>query len=567
MMKFAPGLPVVLVGVAVVIAQPQISHALSAAEVAKVARNITVRVDSQAPGSGVIIKQDGDIYTVLTAAHVVGSEDTYEVVTPDRARHPITNTTIQRLPNVDLALIQFSSSQSYKVAEVGNAQQISAGMPCYVAGFPGKTAAINEVVYNFTAGQITANAARPLRDGYGLVYSNATLPGMSGGAVLDSQGQLIGIHGRADTTPQAQNPNLNPDIYVKTGFNLGIPINTFLQKAEDAKLELGFATPPPKPAAPTSVDQALVEAGQALGQGESSKAVSKFNQVLGSDRKAVALHGRGLAQYQRGNYAEALADLNHAIAIDPYNALFFNSRGSVYLAQALRPNQNLHSGASRAVRDFSEALKLNPQDSNAYNNRGLANFYTGARAYAIDDFNQALRLEPGLAKAYKNRGFTRWLEQDIRGAILDLKQALTIDPTYAQAYQTRGRLQFRQGEVAQALADYDQAIQFKPKEGETYIYRGIARYENSEVPGAIQDWQAAIKASPEESAGAHLLIGATLLAQGRENEALQKLKTARQLERTWTNKGFLSQMLGKRLLKDATLLLEHPKAQAILKSR
>lgn len=150
---------------------------------------------------------------------------------------------------------------------------------------------------------------------------------------------------------------------------------------------------------------------------------------------------------------------------------------------------------------------------------------------------------------------------------MDLKQALTIDPTYAQAYQTRGRLQFRQGEVAQALADYDQAIQFKSKEGETYIYRGIARYENSEVPGAVQDWQAAIKASPEESAGAHLLIGATLLTQGRENEALQKLKTARQLERTWTNKGFLSQMLGKRLLKDATALLEHPKAQAVLKSR
>lgn len=564
-MKFAASLPVVLVGAAAVVVQPQISHALSAAEVAKIARNVTVRVDSQAPGSGVIIKQDGDIYTVLTAAHVVGSEDTYEVITPDRARHSVANTTIQRLPNVDLALIQFSSSQSYKVAELGNTQRISAGMPCFVAGFPGKTAAINEVVYNFTEGQITANAERPLKDGYGLVYSNATLPGMSGGAVLDNQGQLIGIHGRADTTPQAQNPHLNPDIYVKTGFNLGIPINTFLQKADDANLELGFATPPPKPVAPASVDQALAEAGQALGRGESSKAVSKFNQALGSDRKAVALHGRGLAHYQRGNYKEALADLNHAIAIDPYNALFFNSRGSVYLAQALEPNRNLQSGASRAVRDFSEALKLNPEDSNAYSNRGLANFYLGARTQAIDDYNQALRLDPGLAKAYKNRGFTRWLEQDIRGAMLDLKQAITIDPTYVPAYQTRGRLQFQQGEMAEALADYDQALKFKPKDASTLIYRGIARYENSEVPGATQDWQAAIKADPEDSAGAHLFIGATLLSQGRESEALQKLKTARQLERTWTNKGFLSQVLGQRLLQKTTALLEHPKAQAVLK--
>ena len=77
-------------------------------------------------------------------------------------------------------------------------------MPCFVAGSPGKTAAINEVICNFTAGQITANAECPLQDGYGLVYSNATLPGMSGGAVLDDQEQLIGIHGRSDTASKPQ---------------------------------------------------------------------------------------------------------------------------------------------------------------------------------------------------------------------------------------------------------------------------------------------------------------------------------------------------------------------------
>ena len=111
-MKLAAGLQIVWVGTVAVVVQPQISHALSAAKVAKIAHNITVRVDSQAPGSGVIIKLNGNTYTVITAAHVVGSKDTYEVITPDRTRHSVTNTIIQRLPNVDLALVQFSSSQS-----------------------------------------------------------------------------------------------------------------------------------------------------------------------------------------------------------------------------------------------------------------------------------------------------------------------------------------------------------------------------------------------------------------------------------------------------------------------
>ena len=54
-MKLAAGLQIVWVGTVAVVVQPQISHALSAAKVAKIARNFTVRVDSQAPGSGVII--------------------------------------------------------------------------------------------------------------------------------------------------------------------------------------------------------------------------------------------------------------------------------------------------------------------------------------------------------------------------------------------------------------------------------------------------------------------------------------------------------------------------------
>ena len=79
----------------------------------------------------------------------------------------------------------------------------------------------------------------PSVDGYALVYSNSTLPGMSGGPVLDPEGQLIGIHGRADTATKVQDQNLNPDIYVKSGFNLGIPINTFTTLAPKAGIDVG----------------------------------------------------------------------------------------------------------------------------------------------------------------------------------------------------------------------------------------------------------------------------------------------------------------------------------------
>jgi hypothetical protein len=51
-------------------------------------------------------------------------------------------------------------------------------------------------VFRITAGTIGAIAPKLLQDGYRLGYSNDVVLGMSGGPILNEQGQLIGINGR-----------------------------------------------------------------------------------------------------------------------------------------------------------------------------------------------------------------------------------------------------------------------------------------------------------------------------------------------------------------------------------
>ena len=65
------------------------------------------------------------------------------------------------------------------------------------------------------------------KDGYAFVYDIGGFPGMSGGAILDEQGKLVGIHGRATTRPDTN------AVYV-----LGIPLKTYLSLAS-ANLHLG----------------------------------------------------------------------------------------------------------------------------------------------------------------------------------------------------------------------------------------------------------------------------------------------------------------------------------------
>ncbi|NEQ19981.1 MAG: SIS domain-containing protein [Microcoleus sp. SIO2G3] len=90
----------------------------------KIAKEITVLIQSKKPryGSGVIINKEGNSYTVLTAAHMVEVTDTYEIVTPDGQYHSVNYSTMKPLPGVDLAVVQFSSSQNYTVAKIGNSE-------------------------------------------------------------------------------------------------------------------------------------------------------------------------------------------------------------------------------------------------------------------------------------------------------------------------------------------------------------------------------------------------------------------------------------------------------------
>jgi hypothetical protein len=253
-MRFSYGLPVALAGAAATVAlvQPHIALALTSPQVAEKAKAITVLIDGQFPGSGVIVAKQGNTYTVLTAKHVVKTEDKYEVVTPDSNRYKVNYRTVKKMEGVDLAVLQFTSDKTYRVANFGNSDQAIPGTPVYVAGFPKPGREITSPVLQSIRGEISGRPPSALRDGYALIYTITTIKGMSGGPVLDENGKLVGIHGRAEGDKERDE---------KFGLNLGIPINTFLSWAPKIGLNLGSAapvaqqpssTPAPRPSAATA---------------------------------------------------------------------------------------------------------------------------------------------------------------------------------------------------------------------------------------------------------------------------------------------------------------------------
>ncbi|MDE5093359.1 MAG: serine protease, partial [Trichodesmium sp. St11_bin5] len=90
--------------------------ALMADKINQISTEFTVLIDAINPASGVIISRKKDTYYVLTANHVVETQDEYAIFTKDGERYEVDYQKIIKLPGVDLAVVEFQSSKNYQVA-------------------------------------------------------------------------------------------------------------------------------------------------------------------------------------------------------------------------------------------------------------------------------------------------------------------------------------------------------------------------------------------------------------------------------------------------------------------
>jgi tetratricopeptide (TPR) repeat protein len=535
-MKSYYALAPVIIGVTIALVQPQIAVALTSTEVAKLTKAITVLIDNKnGSGTGVIIKREGKTYTVLTAKHVVEDQDQYEIVTPDGQRYPLDYKTVKKLPEVDLAVVQFTSDQSYAVAKIGNSDEAIEGATAYVAGFPKATGAISNSIYNFTDGRITANASKPLRDGYALVYSNDTLPGMSGGPVLNDKGEVVGIHGMGDTMENFQISDQNPNIIIKTGFNLGVPINTFLRLSAKAGADVGISPPSTPIATAPKADDFFIQAEDNYDKGDYRGAIAAYNQAINiNPNLAQAYYRLGLTRSKSGDNQKAVENLQKATEL-------FAAQGKK--ADAIRSQGVVHSllkDYKGAIAALTQAIRLNLKDTLAYSNRGNVRSDLGDWQGAISDYNQALNINPNYTPAYISRGNARSASGDLQGAISDYNQALKINPNYALAYNNRGIARSASGDLQGAIADYNEALKINPNYANAYYSRGNARAALGDKQGAITDYNQALKLNPNY-ANAYYGQGITRATLGDKQWAIADLQKAANLYKEQGNEKLYQQ--------------------------
>ncbi|MEB3829901.1 S1 family peptidase [Phormidium sp. CCY1219] len=210
----------------------------------QLAESITVKVYSNnTNGSGILIQRQGSLYTVVTNEHVLTLGPPYRIETADGRSYPAEVLKSVSFNGKDLALLQFSSAENYTLASFGAIANLTVGEPVFAAGFPFGGSASHGRGFAFKTGEVSLLPDKALPRGYQLGYTNPIEKGMSGGPVLNRQGQVVGINGM-HAYPLWGDPYVFEDgsrpcqgmREIMTRSSWAIPIETLVQLAQNLSL-------------------------------------------------------------------------------------------------------------------------------------------------------------------------------------------------------------------------------------------------------------------------------------------------------------------------------------------
>ena len=168
--------------------------------------------------------------------------------------------------------------------------------------------------------------------------------------------------------------------------------------------------------------------------------------------------------YQQDDYPKAIANYEEAIRLDPDDRWLHYMRGNANLGQGQYPE---------AITDYDESIRLDPDFSGAHHWRGRAKHLLERYDEAIEDYSEAIRLNSEFSEAYHWRGRARHLLEQYDEAIDDHDEAIRLDVNNLHAYCYRARAKMKTGELTSAQRDLQLALLLAEKTGDAALIREI----------------------------------------------------------------------------------------------
>lgn len=178
-----------------------------------------------------------------------------------------------------------------------------------------------------------------------------------------------------------------------------------------------------------------------------------------------ALLDRGIAEKEKNQFDEAIADFDRAIALDPKWAAAYEYRGATYAAkfEATEDPTQVLDLIDKAIADYDTVIGLNAATARTYTLHGVALSDREDYKAAIADYDRALELDPKFDPATRARDYAAAQLREQQRALTLTGDLLRFQPRNVELLLMRAGLLVHQGRHDEALRDLDKVLEIDPK--------------------------------------------------------------------------------------------------------
>ncbi|KAL3476849.1 hypothetical protein BJX99DRAFT_257972 [Aspergillus californicus] len=245
--------------------------------------------------------------------------------------------------------------------------------------------------------------------------------------------------------------------------------------------------------------------------------------------EGLALSLRATFTYLQGNAAEALADLNKSVELDPSLVQTYIKRASLHLELGNK---------DAAQDDFELAITHNKDDPDIYYHRAQLHFILGEFAEAAKDYQKSIDLDRTFIYSHIQLGVTQYKMGSVASAMATFRRSVKNFEDVPDVYNYYGELLLDQQNFSEAIEKFDKAVEIEKQNKPMginvlpLINKALALFQwKHDFQEAENLCQKALIIDPECDIAVGTMAQLSL-QQGKVSQALKHFERAAELART-----------------------------------
>jgi len=344
---------------------------------------------------------------------------------------------------------------------------------------------------------------------------------------------LLGIHYEQTGDPKAAEASFRQALDLAFSFTPALihlsQMRLLLNNAEEAETGFFIAVRrnPDDPAALAGLGQALFL------QGKYAEALDELQKALAIDPEANAIHGqlaavyRAMGENSKAASEEAKAGDRKPRIDDPLMAFVRSHTGDFdrYMAAAAQARE--HNSPDAAIQGYELAASIQPGNIGALMNLGEMNAAMGRLDPAMIAFSRVLAIEPGNARANYFTGMLFEQTGYDTEAEVAYRKALETEPQLVEPRLLLANILMRRKAFTEAGENYGQIAHVLPKNAEVVYLLGLAWLASGDCQWAHPVLARGMSLSPGD---AQMVVAATraisICDDTSDEQKIQALETA-----------------------------------------